>query len=160
MPVVVLLNGPNLNRLGSREPAVYGTQTLADVEAMVSARASALGWTVATFQSNHEGALIDRVHQAADERADGIVINPGALSHYSYALYDALVSVPVPAVEVHISDIDNREDWRRRSVTAPACVGVVKGKGVKGYVLATDLLMSTWPSRRGRRADDRSGRPA
>jgi 3-dehydroquinate dehydratase-2 len=140
VPRIVLLNGPNLNRLGSREPEVYGTQTLADVEALVTARASELGWSVAAFQSNHEGALIDRVHQAADDGVDGIVINPGALSHYSYALYDALEAVPVPAVEVHISDIDNREAWRRTSVTAPACVGVVKGKGVKGYLVALDLL--------------------
>lgn len=141
MPTVVLINGPNLNRLGTREPEVYGTQTLGDIETLVRNRAAELGWTVKPFQSNHEGDLIDRVHQAADEAADGIIINPGALSHYSYALFDALESVTVPAVEVHISDIDRREEWRRRSVTAPACVHVFKGHGSQGYVMALELLV-------------------
>lgn len=141
MGVVVVLNGPNLNRLGTREPEVYGTQTLGDIEALVHSRAAELGWTVETFQSNHEGALIDRIHQAADDNADGIIINPGALSHYSYALFDALESVKLPAVEVHISDIDKREEWRRRSVVSPACVHVFKGHGAQGYVMALDLLV-------------------
>ena len=137
---VAVINGPNLNRLGRREPAVYGTMTLGQIEEMLVARGAELGWTVETYQSNHEGDLIDRVHAAADDHTDGIIINPGALTHYSYALLDALQSVDVPAVEVHISNIDEREEWRRTSVTSAACVGMVKGKGPQGYVEALELL--------------------
>jgi 3-dehydroquinate dehydratase II len=139
---VAVINGPNLNRLGRREPAVYGTTTLGQIEEMLVARGAELGWTVETYQSNHEGDLIDRVHAAADDHTDGIIINPGALTHYSYALLDALQSVDVPAVEVHISNIDEREEWRRTSVTSAACVGMIKGKGPQGYVEALELLAS------------------
>lgn len=139
---VAVINGPNLNRLGRREPAVYGTTTLGQIEEMLAARGAELGWAVETYQSNHEGDLIDRVHAAADNHTDGIIINPGALTHYSYALLDALQSVDVPAVEVHISNIDEREEWRRTSVTSAGCVGMVKGKGPQGYVEALELLAS------------------
>ncbi|MFN2466072.1 MAG: type II 3-dehydroquinate dehydratase [Candidatus Dormibacteria bacterium] len=140
MPTVLLINGPNLNRLGHREPEVYGTTTLAEVVAMVRARAAELGWSVAAFQSNHEGELIDEIHRGADDGADAIILNAGALTHYSYALFDALKAVGLPAVEVHISDIAGRENWRQKSVTAPACVATISGHGVNGYVEALELL--------------------
>ena len=140
MPKLVLLNGPNLNRLGSREPEIYGTTTLAEVEEMLRARALALGFELEAYQSNHEGELIDRIHAAADSGAEGIIINPGALAHYSYALADALRSVDIPAVEVHISDIHAREEWRRTSVTAEACIGSFAGMGPEGYAEALKLI--------------------
>jgi 3-dehydroquinate dehydratase-2 len=140
MPTVVVINGPNLNRLGRREPEIYGRTTLAEVDDMVRARANQIGWDVETFQSNHEGALIDRIHEAADAGADGIILNGGALTHYSYALADALRSVDILAVEVHISDIENRESWRRKSVTGDACIAVLAGLGVEGYTTALDML--------------------
>lgn len=141
MPTVTVLNGPNLNRLGEREPEIYGTATLADVERMVRDKAQELGWQVNFFQSNHEGALIDHIHKAADDGVDGIIINPGALAHYSYALADALRSVRVPAVEVHISDIKKREEWRRTTVTGDACIKVISGLGVEGYLSALKLIV-------------------
>ena len=142
MPLAVVISGPSLNRLGRREPEVYGTTTLAEIEAMVTARAAELGWTVATFQSNHEGAIIDRIHAAEDEGAAGLVVNGGALTHYSYALGDALRSVRVPAVEVHLTDIENREEWRKLSVTRDACVGFFAGLGPQGYIAALELLVA------------------
>jgi 3-dehydroquinate dehydratase II len=140
MPTVLVINGPNLNRLGKREPEVYGHATLDEVIASVRARAQQLGWEVEAFQSNHEGALIDEIHRGADAGVVGMILNPGALTHYSYALYDALTSVDVPTVEIHISDISAREDWRRTSVTAPACVAMITGHGIDGYVEALQLL--------------------
>jgi 3-dehydroquinate dehydratase-2 len=140
LPTAIVLNGPNLNRLGTREPEIYGTTTLGQVDEMVRARGKELGWQVETLQSNHEGALIDRIHAAADQGVDGIIINPGALAHYSYALADALRSVSVPAVEVHISAIEERESWRQQSVTAPACVAMFSGHGPQGYLMALELL--------------------
>jgi 3-dehydroquinate dehydratase-2 len=107
---------------------------------MVVSRGAQLGWEVESYQSNHEGDLIDRIHRAADEGADGLILNPGALTHYSYALLDALQSVELPAVEVHISNVDEREEWRRRSVISEACVGLVIGKGPQGYVEALEIL--------------------
>ncbi|WP_080799573.1 type II 3-dehydroquinate dehydratase [Arabiibacter massiliensis] len=140
MKKLLLMNGPNLNLLGVREPAVYGTTTLADVEERVRAYAAERGTEVDCFQSNHEGALIDRLH-AARGVYDGIVYNPGAHTHYSYALRDAVSSIDVPCVEVHISDIDTREEFRRVSVIAPVCVAQIKGKGVAGYEEAVDVLL-------------------
>ncbi len=136
---VLVINGPNLNLLGTREPEVYGTATLSDLDEMCAAWGSELGLTVSTFQSNHEGAIIDRVHAAAGN-ADGIVLNAGALTHYSYALYDALVAVGLPTVEVHISDIHAREEWRRRSVIQPACLTQISGEGLDGYRRALAIL--------------------
>lgn len=140
MKKILLMNGPNLNMLGQRDPQFYGTDTLADIEAMVVAYGAEHGVTVDCFQSNHEGALIDRLH-AAHGNYDGIVYNPGAHTHYSYALHDAVECIDVPVVEIHISDISQREEFRRTSVIAPACVGQVKGLGKEGYLRALDILL-------------------
>ena len=137
---ILLMNGPNLNMLGHRDPKFYGTDTLADIEAMVVAYGAERGVEVDCFQSNHEGALIDRLH-AARGVYDGIVYNPGAHTHYSYALHDAVECIDVPVVEIHLSDISQREEFRRVSVIAPACVGQVKGLGKEGYLRAMDMLL-------------------
>jgi 3-dehydroquinate dehydratase type II len=129
---VVVVNGPNLNLLGSRQPGIYGSTTLADLETACRLWGSDLGVTVDTFQSNHEGAVIDRLHRARED-ADGIIINPGAFTHYSYAIYDALEAIALPAIEVHISDVTRREVWRQQSVIAPACVATIFGRGTGGY---------------------------
>lgn len=136
---VVVVNGPNLNLLGTREPEVYGTRTLADLKKLVDAKARALGWEVSHFQSNDEGEIIDFLQQNAPGSV-GIVINPGALSHYSLALYDCLQALALPVVEVHISNIHAREEFRSRSVTARAAKGVITGLGFKGYELALEYL--------------------
>ena len=138
----LLLNGPNLNMLGIREPDVYGTQTLASIEERVCAYAAERGAHVDCFQSNHEGVLIDTIH-AAMGTYDGIVYNPGAHTHYSYALRDAVASIDVPVVEVHLSDIDAREEFRRVSVIAPVCVAQVKGLGVESYLRGIDILLES-----------------
>ena len=138
---VLLMNGPNLNLLGTREPDVYGTTTLADIEEMFTAYAAERGIEVECFQSNWEGALIDAIH-ASMGSFDGIVYNPGAHTHYSYALHDAISSVTTPVVEIHISDISKRkEEFRHHSVLADACIGQVKGLGPQGYLRALDLLV-------------------
>ena len=136
---VLLLHGPNLNLLGFREPEVYGDTTLPELEDRCRLWAEGLGIDLETCQSNHEGLLIDRIHAAIGD-FDGIVINPGALSHYSYALHDALAATGLPAVEVHISDISAREPWRAQSVTAAACVATVSGAGLDGYRQALERL--------------------
>lgn len=141
MKRILLINGPNLNLLGVREPERYGTTTLAELETKVIAWGERMSLEVTAFQSNHEGALIDRIHEARTE-VDGIVINPGALSHYSRALYDALVAVALPAVEIHISNIMTREEWRRHSVTATACLTTIYGRGIAGYRDALRALVS------------------
>jgi 3-dehydroquinate dehydratase-2 len=137
---ILLINGPNLNTLGRREPDVYGTMTLADIEARVSERAKALGAELRCFQSNHEGALIDFLQQEAPS-ADGIIMNGGALTHYGLSLRDALAASGKPAIEVHISNIYGREPFRRRSVTAGVCRGVVAGLGWRGYIAALEALV-------------------
>jgi 3-dehydroquinate dehydratase-2 len=139
-PRILLLHGPNLNLLGEREPAVYGRTTLAEIEARVAARAGARGVDVRCFQSNHEGALIDLLH-AERRSARGVIANPGALTHYSYALRDAIAAVALPCVEVHLSDIGAREPWRRVSVVADVCFARVMGKGPAGYDEAVDALL-------------------
>lgn len=136
---ILILNGPNLNLLGKREPGIYGTGSYDDLCMELVAYAAARDIRADIRQSNHEGALIDEI-QAADGVYDGIVINPGAYTHYSYAIYDALLAVRVPAVEVHISDISRRETFRRTSVTAPACRGQIVGHGFRGYLEAMELL--------------------
>jgi 3-dehydroquinate dehydratase II len=133
---ILLLNGPNLNLLGTREPAVYGAQTLADVETMCRRHADALGIELSAFQSNHEGALIDRIHAARGESIDTIVINPGAYTHTSIALRDALAGVAIPFYEVHISNVHAREPFRHHSYLSDIAAGVIVGCGVAGYRLA------------------------
>lgn len=135
----LIINGPNLNLLGSREPDIYGTGTYETLCRRVQDYAAAHGWEADCFQSNHEGAIIDAIQQAAGVY-DGIVINPAAYTHYSYAIYDALRAVDVPAVEVHLSDIRQRESFRQISVTAPACRGQIMGHGFDGYLEALVLL--------------------
>ncbi|MFL6665281.1 MAG: type II 3-dehydroquinate dehydratase [Rhizobacter sp.] len=132
---ILLVNGPNLNLLGTREPAVYGSTTLADVEAMALAEAQSLGAELLAFQSNHEGELIDRIHAARGE-ADFIVINPGAFTHTSVALRDALAGVAIPFFELHISNVHKREPFRHHSYLSDIADGVIVGLGVAGYRLA------------------------
>lgn len=136
---ILVINGPNLNMLGIREPGIYGTETYEDLCKMIREKVSSLGGTVKCFQSNHEGAIIDEI-QAAYGVYDGIVINPGAYTHYSYAILDALKAVSLPAVEVHISDIRARESFRAVSVTAEACIAQIAGEGMMGYIKAIDML--------------------
>ena len=136
---VLVVNGPNLNLLGIREPDIYGTTTLSELDAMCVEWGNELALVVSTFQSNHEGAIIDRIQAAAGD-ADAIVINAGAFTHYSYAIYDALVAVGLPTVEVHISDIHAREAWRSHSVIQPACLAQISGEGLDGYRRALAIL--------------------
>ena len=136
----LIINGPNLNLLGKREPGIYGGESYAALCEQIQAHAAAHDSTADCFQSNHEGAIIDRIH-AADGVYDAIVINPGAYTHYSYAILDALKAVDVPAYEVHISHIDQREPFRAISVTAPACVGQLYGHGFQGYLMAMDHFL-------------------
>ncbi len=140
MKKLVILNGPNLDRLGKREPEIYGKLSLADIEAGLSAEFEGKA-ELSFFQSNHEGALIDRIAQAADDKADGIVINGGAFTHTSVALRDALLAAHLPAIEVHISNIYRREEFRHLSYTAPACTAVITGLGVEGYHAAVRFLL-------------------
>ena len=139
MKKIVVVNGPNLNLLGKREPDIYGTRTLADLNAMVREAARQREADVALLQSNDEGEIIDFLQKEAPGSA-GIIINPGALSHYSLALYDCLQALAVPVVEVHISNIHAREEFRSRSVTARAARGVITGLGFDGYVFAMEFL--------------------
>ena len=154
MRTYLLMNGPNLDMLGVREPEVYGDQTLADLEELVRVHAEKAGVQLDCFQSNHEGALIDRLHEAHGT-IDGIIYNPGAHTHYSYALRDAVGGIDVPVVEVHISDVDAREPFRAISVIAPACVAQIKGRGFQGYLDALDLLMEGVEGRLGEGYEDR-----
>jgi len=136
---IVVIHGPNLNLLGTREPSVYGTQTLADIDARLAAEAEALGITIEMHQTQREGEIIELLHDAIGS-ADGAIVNPAAYSHTSRAIAEAFRAVPFPVVEVHLSNIHAREPWRRRSVTAEAAAGIVAGFGSSSYVAALHAL--------------------
>ena len=136
---ILIMNGPNLNLLGRREPGVYGTATLADIQRSVEKLARELGVSIAFFQSNGEGELIDRLHAAMDD-ADGVIINPGAYTHYSVALRDAITSIALPVIEVHLCNIHAREPFRSHSLIAPVAIGQIVGLGPLGYELAVRAM--------------------
>ena len=138
---ILLINGPNLNLLGTREPAVYGSETLEDIESAAQVQATAAGVRLNSFQSNHEGALIDRIHLARNDGVDAIVINPGGLTHTSVALRDALSAVAIPFIEVHISNVHRREAFRHHSFFSEIAVGVICGLGTEGYRAAIDFSL-------------------
>lgn len=137
---ILVINGPNMNMLGIRQPEIYGRETYEDLRAMIRTEAERLGVTVSFFQSNHEGGLVDAIQQAYFDHVDGIIINPAAYTHTSVALLDAVKAVGIPTVEVHVSDPDGREDFRRISYIRSACVATVKGKGLSGYLEALGIL--------------------
>lgn len=147
-PLIRVLHGPNLNLLGSREPEVYGAATLGEIEDLVHSRADLVGLSCEFLQSNHEGDLVEAVQNAGRE-AHGIILNAGALTHYSMSLTDALAAVTVPVVEVHLTNIYAREEWRRQSVVSPVVTACLCGFGKNGYVFAVDAMaafLSNWPS--------------
>ncbi len=137
---ILVINGPNMNLLGLRQPEIYGRETYEDLCAMLRAEAETLGVQVSFFQSNHEGALVDAIQQACFDHVDGIIINPAAYTHTSVALLDAVKAVSIPTVEVHVSDPDSREEFRRVSYIRAACAATVKGRGLAGYAEAMRLL--------------------
>jgi 3-dehydroquinate dehydratase-2 len=137
---ILVIHGPNLNMLGKREKSIYGEKTMDEINALLKKEARALNIEVVTFQSNHEGALIDFIQEQADS-AQGIIINPGALTHYGFSLLDALVDSKLPIIEVHLSNIYRREEWRARSVIAPVAEGRISGLGWRGYITALQVLV-------------------
>ncbi|NBH27196.1 type II 3-dehydroquinate dehydratase [Lachnospiraceae bacterium] len=141
---ILVINGPNLNFLGIREKNIYGNQDYDYLLNLIGEKGKARGITMEVFQSNHEGAIIDRIQDAYADGTDGIVINPGAYTHYSYAIRDALASIQLPKVEIHISDITKREEFRKISVTAPACDKQIYGHGLEGYLEAIDYILDNF----------------
>ncbi|MCI8693996.1 MAG: type II 3-dehydroquinate dehydratase [Lachnospiraceae bacterium] len=139
---LLVINGPNLNFLGIREKGIYGTQDYQYLLDMIQKKAMETGNDITVYQSNHEGAIIDRLQAAYFDGTEGIVINPGAFTHYSYAIRDALASITVPKVEIHISDITRREEFRKISVTAPVCDRQIYGQGLEGYLQAIDSILN------------------
>lgn len=140
---ILVINGPNLNFLGIREKSVYGTQDYDYLLQMIAKKGEETGSVIEVFQSNHEGAIIDRIQDAYFDGTEGIVINPGAFTHYSYAIRDALASITVPKVEIHISDITQREEFRKISVTAPVCDRQIYGQGLDGYLQAIEFVLDS-----------------
>lgn len=138
---ILVINGPNLNFLGIRDKNVYGAKDYDYLLNMIADKGKKEGCTIEVFQSNHEGAIIDRIQDSYFDKTEGIIINPGAFTHYSYAIRDALESIKVPKVEVHISNIMEREDFRKVSVTAPMCDKQIYGQGLNGYIMAIDFLL-------------------
>ena len=139
MKKILVINGPNLNLLGEREPAVYGDNSLEKINAKISDSAKSLGFETDFFQSNSEGALIDRLHEARLDCA-GVILNAGAYTHYSYAIRDAISAIKIPVIEVHLSNVDSREEFRKTNVIAPVCKGSISGFGEYSYLLALDAL--------------------
>ena len=137
---ILVMHGVNLNLFGKRDPKHYGTETLEDINGKLSALAGELGVEVSFFQSNYEGAFVERIHEAHGDGTAGIVLNAGAWTHYSYAIRDAIKAITVPVVEVHISDIEKREEFRHLSVTAPVCIAQIRGHGFESYTMGIDLL--------------------
>lgn len=145
---ILVINGPNINFLGIREKNVYGTEDYDYLLNLIAGKGEETHSTIEVFQSNHEGAIIDRIQDAYFDGTEGIVINPGAYTHYSYAIHDALASVTMPKVEIHISDITAREEFRKVSVTRPACDDQIYGKGLDGYLQAIDKVIELAANRR------------
>ena len=139
---LLVINGPNLNFLGIREKSVYGTQDYDALLRMIAKKGEETNSAIEVFQSNHEGAIIDRIQDSYFDGTEGIVINPGAFTHYSYAIRDALASITVPKVEIHITDITKREEFRKVSVTAPVCDRQIYGQGLEGYLQAIDFILN------------------
>ncbi len=142
MSKILIINGPNLNFLGIREKNIYGTQDYDYLLKLIADKGEETGSVIEVFQTNHAGAIIDRIQDAYSDGTEGIIINPGAFTHYSYAIHDALASIEnIPKIEVHISDITSREEWRSVSVTAPACDAQIYGRGLNGYLDAIDDII-------------------
>jgi len=139
---ILIINGPNLNLLGVREPNIYGSETLNDIKIWIDNLDSIKTHNINWFQSNHEGEIIDRLHDAMNDNTDGIIINPGAFTHYSYAIRDAIISIGIPVAEVHLSDINSREKFRRNSVVKDVCITQISGLGKKGYANAINALIN------------------
>lgn len=137
---ILVLNGPNINFLGIREKGIYGSDNYESLVRMIEVKAAELGAEAEVFQSNYEGGIIDKIQEAYFNKVDGIIINPGAFTHYSIAVRDALASIEIPKIEVHISNVHKREEFRHTSVTAPVCTGQVVGLGLKGYLYAMEAV--------------------
>jgi len=151
MSKLLIINGPNLNFLGIREKNIYGTQDYNYLLEIIGKKGEETGSTIEVFQTNHEGAIIDRIQDAYSDGTEAIIINPGAYTHYSYAIHDALASITImPKIEIHISDISSRETWRNVSVTAPACDKQIYGRGLQGYLDAIDDAIAMIASGKGK----------
>lgn len=138
---ILIIHGPNMNLLGKRDKTIYGSDTLEDINNMLYAKSVDTGIELEIFQSNLEGSIIDKLHQTMDNDIDGVIINPGAYTHYSIAIRDAIESIDIPVIEVHLSNIFGREDFRAKSITAPVCSGQITGFGKNSYILALDALI-------------------
>lgn len=138
---LLIINGPNLNMLGIREPSIYGTKTYNDLVELLQNYSNKKNIEVEIIQSNHEGIIIDKIHEAYFNNVDGIIINPGAYTHYSYAILDAIKSVNIPTIEVHLSDISKRDEFRKHSVISEACISTIKGEHFNGYLKAIDYFI-------------------